>query len=416
MANIRKRGNTYQVDVLEGRTADGKRIRRTATFTPEPTMTPKQIEKALNKFVVNFEEQVKQGLYQDGKIKFQEYAEHWLETTVKRSNKHRTHITYEDILKKRIYPVLGHLRLEDIRPAHIKALLRDWEENATNAKTGTPLSGKTLNNYFRVLSSLFSCAVEDGRLNNNPCKNVAAPKFKQKRVEYLQDIHVPIFLEMVDNAADDNAVTDFPLAIKILLFSGLRRGELLGLTWSAVDFNKGQIDISTTSLYAPDRGIYAETPKTDKSARIVKLPAELISMLENYRATQKEIAAKYGDKWNNNAGYIFTQKYGEPLHPDTLTGWLRKRLMRHNAKMKELGETDKILPMVSPHDLRHTHASLLISENTNIRTISSRLGHAAVTTTLNTYSHEIKSAEIAAVELLESKYLRKHVQKTTPPN
>lgn len=175
--------------------------------------------------------------------------------------------------------------------------------------------------------------------------------------------------------------------IKLLLFSGMRRGELCGLCWSDIDLDNAVIQISRSSLYIPGKGVFTDETKNESSVRAIKIPADAVQMLRAFRSWQNEQRLKCGDQWKD-CGRVFTAWDGSPIHPDSITGWFTRFVKRYD------------LPPVTVHSLRHTNASLLIAAGTNIRTVSARLGNSTTSTTSNIYAHAIKSADAAAAEAL----------------
>lgn len=175
------------------------------------------------------------------------------------------------------------------------------------------------------------------------------------------------------------------------LLSGLRRAELLGLRWQDVDLDNGVLHITQTSNYVAGVGTYTSTPKSKKSIRSLKISRTAVLILLEFRSWQQEMRDKLGDAWEGDPDddRVFTNEFGKPLHPSSLTGWMRKFIRR----------TD--LPSTCVHSLRHTYASLLIADHTPLVVISSNLGHAQVSTTSNIYSHVIESAEAKAVEVID---------------
>lgn len=186
----------------------------------------------------------------------------------------------------------------------------------------------------------------------------------------------------------DKEPIQYRTIILLLINTGLRRGELCGLEWKDIDFKNAVLYVRRNTLYLPDRGIYDDTPKTASSQRAIKLPANCIPMLKEYRAWQAAERLKLGDQWQEH-DRLFTRWNGEPIHPDTLTNWFSDFVKRND------------LPPVTIHSMRHTNATLLIAAGTNLRTVSARLGHAQTSTTANVYSHAIQSADAAAAETLD---------------
>lgn len=218
----------------------------------------------------------------------------------------------------------------------------------------------------------------------NPCRRVEAPKVPKKETKYLDDMQAIRLVECLEGEP-----LQYQAIIITLLYSGMRRGELCGLEWDDIDFKNCLIDINKSSLYLSDRGIYDDTPKTEESKRVIKVPQYAIDILNRHRNEQLLQMLKLGDKWIKS-GKVFTQWNGKAIHPDTITGWFGDFLKRHD------------LPHISIHSLRHTNATLLIAGGADLRTVSKRLGHADMTTTANIYTHAIKSADERAAQVLDA--------------
>ena len=151
------------------------------------------------------------------------------------------------------------------------------------------------------------------------------------------------------------------------------------------------LEISANVCYTKQMGVYETSTKTG-TVRFLKIPNETVATLKRYRAEQYEQRIKCGDRWKNT-GYLFTQENGEPLNPSSITAWTRKFSIRHN------------LPPINPHAFRHTVASVLIANGTDIVTVSKQLGHAQVSTTSDAYSHLIDRARVEASECIANALL-----------
>lgn len=167
--------------------------------------------------------------------------------------------------------------------------------------------------------------------------------------------------------------------IRLLLFTGLRRGELLGLEWKDIDFDNSTMRICRSSLYLPDKGIFEDETKNATSNRIIKLSQTAVNDLKAYKLWQMEQRMRIGDRWANSEK-IFTTNEGKPLHTDTLPRWFSKFIKEHSDK----------LPHITIHSLRHTNATLQIAGGVPLTTVAKRLGHADTVTTSKIYAHAIK--------------------------
>ena len=168
----------------------------------------------------------------------------------------------------------------------------------------------------------------------------------------------------------------------------MRRGEVLGLEWSDIDFNNGFVHITKASQYTSEKGIFIKNPKTQSSIREVGIPDIVINMLKKYRTWYEAEKEKCGNLWINS-NRLFVTWNGSPMHPDTVTDWFRSFIEKNN------------LPKITFHGLRHTNATLLISKNVDVAVVASRLGHAQITTTLNFYVHPVQSHNKEAGKVLE---------------
>ena len=450
MASIKKRENgTYLITVSCGYDMNNRQIRRTMTYKPDGKMTPKQIEKEVNRQAVLFEEECQNGLASGGNTKLADFADQWM-VYQKKQLRPKTYQRYEGMLK-RIKAGLGHLRLDRIQPRHLLAFYDNLSEggirldnkleckvnlkaylkkeklsmgdaarrsalpassvsalcrgNHCNRETGEklsvglqmpldelfkplgkdkPLAAKTVLHHHRMISSMLHTAVEWGLLLSNPCDRTKPPRVDKKEPKYLDEVQAAKLLDLLETERED-----YRTMIRLLIFTGMRRGELLGLQWSDVDFERKTLQICRTIQYIPERGVYVDETKNTTSNRVIKLSQTAVDDLKRYRAWQTDRQLELGTYWRNT-GFIFTNDTGKPIHPDTISSWFSKFIKAH-----------KELPPISIHSLRHTNATLQIAGGVPLTTVAKRLGHADTVTTSRIYAHAIKSADEAAAETLE---------------
>ena len=260
-----------------------------------------------------------------------------------------------------------------------------------------PLSVETIKHYHRFLSSMFSFAVESKIIPTNPCAKAVIPKTKGKEKvkdiikdkNHLDEEETMRLLKLIEGEDMQHKT-----AIKLLLYTGLRREEICGLEWSDIDFIHSIITVQRASLYIArndyinESGIITDTTKNDSSIRFIKASESAIQMLKDYKEWQMQKRLQMGDRWEDH-DRLFTTATGTPIHPDTLTGWINKFIKRTG------------LPHVTIHGLRHTNATLLINSYVPITTIATRLGHANPSTTTKIYTHAIKRADAIAAEQLD---------------
>lgn len=252
----------------------------------------------------------------------------------------------------------------------------------------TSLSNKTILEHHRLISTILNQAEKEMIVPYNAASKATPPKAKRKLSNYFQPEQIVAILNKLEHEP-----LKWQLITQMLMVTGARRGEIVGLRWSKIDFTKKRILIDTSLLYSCEKGVYEDTTKTDNS-RYIPIPDETLSLLRRYRAEQSELRLAWGERWVDS-GFVFTQENGERMNPDSVTGWLSDFSKRHD------------LPHINPHAFRHSAASALISQGTDIVTVSKMLGHAKVSTTTDIYSHVIEAAKEEAGNALAASYFGK---------
>nr|WP_296572969.1 site-specific integrase [Ruminococcus sp.] len=227
-----------------------------------------------------------------------------------------------------------------------------------------------------------------------------APKLEQSEAAFLDEEQARHVLELLNDEP-----LKWKVAMYLLMFSGVRRGELLGLEWKDIDFDKRIIHIKRTSQYVQHMGIITKSPKNATSYRTVKLPEFVFDLLREYQAYWNKLRNDMLDRWEHfititladgstqtiRNDRLFIKDDTTPMNPDSLTDWTSNFVKRNK------------LPHFTPHSLRHTHATLLIAEGVSIPTVSRRLGHSSITTTSKIYVHAIQSADEVASDVIDGK-------------
>ena len=373
MANITKRNNSYSIRVSCGYNASGKQIFQSMTWTPEKGMTPKQVEKELARQVVLFEEECKKG-YQTKAVKFETFCEEWFEEYAKINLRNTT---YERLLqlRGRVYKAIGHLRMDKITPRQIQAFVNTLAKDGANEKTGKPLAPKTIRHNLSLISDVFSYAVKMGVVSDNPCTKVTVPKAEQKEKKIYTVEEVTKFLNLLENES-----LKYRVFFNIAVYSGFRRGELLGLEWKDIDFENNVISVRRTSCYTSKKGTYTDTTKTRKSQRTIKFPQEIMNMLRAFKEEQDAEVLRLGDKWVET-DRLFVKWNGLPMNNGTPYFWLGEFCEKHD------------LPFYGIHQFRHWFASALVNEGVDIVSVSGALGHSTVSTTSNIYCHLMENSK-----------------------
>ena len=392
MATSRKRGRGYELRVCCGYDITGKKLEQYKRWYPDPNMTPKQIEKELERQKILFEEEVMNGTIQNGNIRFYDFAQQWMETYAKPQLAPKTTARYGDYLR-RINPAIGHIKLQDLTPLHLNAFYRNLSEEGISQRRkhdkngkcidkGT-LAPKTILEHHRLISKILSTAIKWQLIDRNVAERADPPKLPAKEMHYLNEEEARQVLSLLEAEP-----IQYKTMISILIFTGLRRGELYGLEWKDIDFDNRIMHVVRTSQFI-NGGFITKEPKTKSGRRELTLSMGACAILKEYKAWQDSMKQDIGDKWIEN-DRLFTQWNGKPIHPDTITGWFSNFVSKNH------------LPKVTLHSLRHTNATLMIAEGTDIRTVSGRLGHAQTSTTLNIYTHALKSRDSVAADNLDN--------------
>lgn len=380
--SVEKRGeNRWRLVVSGGTGPDGRRIKYTKTIQ---ATSRREAEKELAKFVA----EVERGLYMEpSRLTFAEFVERWLRDYGESNLAPKTLFRYRQILESRILPSMGHLKLEQIRPVHLIEFYKNLQEDGIR-EDGKPggLSAKTILYHHRVISSILNDAVEWQLIPFNPASRVKPPKVQKKQAACYDVVQVKAMLKALETEEPK-----YRVIVTLALLTGLRRGELMGLTWQDVDFDGGTLMVRQASQYLPGKGTFVKEPKNESSQRLLALPRVLINMLRQYKKEQAEHRLKVGDLWQGS-DRLFTTWDGQPMHPDTISKWFPKFLKRHG------------LTPLTFHGLRHTTATVLINKGIPLKNVSGRLGHADVGTTGNIYSHFLQSADRVIADTLDEFY------------
>ena len=390
MASFRKysgkHGDTYEIRVSCGYDVRGKQMLKRKTWKPDPLMTTKQIEKELQRQIILFEEECKGGKI-NSSIKFETFAERWFEEYGKPDLRPTTY-ERDKQLKGRIYPALGHLKLDKVTHRDIKLFINDLTENERNIQTGKPLAYKTIQHYLSLLSRIFNYAIECDLISNNPCKNVKIPKSAKNRVK-TRTLYTLDELKQLFGYMSKDAPLKYYLMFLLLFYTGFRRGELLGLEWKDIDWDNRIISVRRCSAYTSENGIHTSDTKTEKSKRSNRYPEELFVLLNKYKQEQDKERIKQGTQWHDY-DRLFTKEHGEPMNLQTPYGWLKKYCETHNMRFCNI------------HSFRHLHATVLIAAGVDVAKVSADLGHSNNLTTLGIYIHEFELKEARLSDIMES--------------
>lgn len=417
------------------------------SWKPEYGMTEKQAEKAVRSVAAKFEEEVNAGFHVNDSITFSEYADTVLEMKERNGLQPRTLERYRSLLP-RINAAIGHIPLSKIRPQHLNDLYKNLAEagiregseraillidlqselqrmrvskNRFSRENGigvstlnaaldgknilvqtaeaiarglkmnprkvfqternmTPLSNKTILEYHRLISSVLHQAEKEMYVMYNAAAKATPPKAKMKKPDYYQPDEMIRIIRALDSAP-----IKWKTIAYILIDTGCRRGEVMGLKWESVDLDSEIITIERALLYTSATGIFEGPPKNGES-RTIRIAPETASLLRAWQEEQDDMRRNAGKLWKES-GYIFTKENGDPMIPDSVTQWLKKFSEKND------------LPHIHPHAFRHTVASTMIAEGVDLVTAACELGHADATTTAKIYAHQISEARAKAARV-----------------
>jgi integrase len=348
---------TYQFPVVRG----GRRRQITKGGFP----TKRAAEAALREAIST---QTQGHRVEPNKVTVREYLEdRWL-PVIESMLKPSTYRGYEDIVANRIVGHIGDLLLSELNEGDIAKLYSALRASGRQ-NGGGGLSETSIQHTHVVLRKALRDAVKGAHgpklLQRNPADDVARPRRQRREMEVWSAEQLRAFFE---HTSEDRNYPAYLLAAT----TGLRRGELLGLRWDDVDLDGGRLAVRRSRV-AAGYDVHEGTPKSGR-ARTVALDDETVAVLKRWRTRQLEDRIRWGEAWTDS-GLVFTREGGEGWHPQLLS-------QAFERAMKASG-----LPPIRFHDLRHTHATLMLTAGVHPKVVQERLGHASIQITLDTYSH-----------------------------
>ncbi|OES45621.1 tyrosine-type recombinase/integrase [Domibacillus iocasae] len=349
----------------------GKRIRRKKTVSLK-TLSPRTIKKAITEFEI---EVATSSPIDTNNLKYREAVALWLEN-------HVSHLSFQSqkAYQQNIQAALdffGEMKLNDLKKFHIVEFMNHLTEDDV----------KSADYKMRVNQLMLQKMVEWDLMPENVAKTVKKKKQQKKEMLFYDINEVKRLFEMLEDAMPKHR-----MAVKTAVLSGMRLGEILGLTMENVNFADNTITVKHTLVHDTKKDIYYLGDPKNKKTRIIPMPDDYMKELRKYINEVKKIRMAYGSEWRGIEGMdlIFCRPDGYPHLPQTFLKYFIEFTEKHGLKR------------IRFHDLRHTHASLLLSNGVNIKVIQERLGHSTITLTMDTYSHLTKENEQEAVTKLMS--------------
>lgn len=302
-----------------------------------------------------------------------EYLRGWLDTV---DVKPKTKANYQYNVERHVIPRVGGVRLQDLRPLMISQLYAGLRVDG--GREGSELGWQSVQSIHRTLSTALNAATRMQLIHSNPAERAQLPprpRASTREDREAEDLKVftPVQLRTFLGVGGDHRLG---CLFHLAAYTGARRGELLHLRWSDVDLERGRVLIMGSRSLAGSE-VVEGTPKSGRS-RSVSIDPETVLVLREHRARQAEERLAAGPLWDDTADYVFRRATGEPIHPDTPS----KLMVRLCARAE--------VPRRRFHDLRHTHATILLSAGVPPHEVAERLGHADATITLKVYAKVLR--------------------------
>lgn len=397
MANIYPRKNkdgniiSYQIKVFKGKDKNGKALKPYfMTYKVPKDKTERQVQKELRQVADEFEKKCKEGIVSaNPKLTFAEFIPQYL-SIVKSSISPTTYQYYNNTIERLLIPEFGYMKLASIKPIHIQNFIQKLCDTTADCKAKNikehKLSASTVSRYMTCLKSIFKQAMKLELITINPTDSnkLTMPKIVNPKIEIFTKQEAS---NMLSHLIDEDL--QFQVLIQVAIITGARRGELVGLKFSDVDFEKNKITIERSAIKLKGQPITTKPPK-DYEVRIISVNEYCINLIKLLKQEKESEKRRLGSTWRGDE-WLFTQWNGEIMNPQTPTKWFSKFLEKNKLKHRKF------------HSLRHTSATLLLYGGLNIKQVQSRLGHGDIETT-NKYLHYISEADEEAVNIFENMF------------
>lgn len=384
--SIWQRGpNSWELTVSMGKGADGKYIKKRKTVKAKNKTEAREL---LRQFIYEVETGEHTNL---GNVLFKDLVEDWRE-------KHaatlaiRTQQGYESNLNLRILPHFGHMKASNIKKIHVQNFFDEIKKDGVRLDgKQNKLSSSHINNHHTLLSSIFTFAVDRGYFKDSPIKGVKKLKAEKKKMNIYEKSDIA---ELVNRL--DTTPPMWRSLVILAVISGARAGELVGLEWKHVNFERETIRIEQALTLKKGEGVKVKSTKTDRS-RIVSVPASILQLLKELKHEKNKAKLQAAELWEREwegveRDFVFTapNAFGRPLRPDSVSQWWERFLKKHSD-----------LKFINFHGLRHTSVSILIDQNTPMKVISERVGHAKIGTSMDIYGHLLEEADKKAAASMD---------------
>lgn len=313
---------------------------------------------------------------------FNEHIRKWFNSTYKRSVAETTAETRWYSIEKHILPYFHNQMLDNITARMIDEFYND--------KLDEGLASKTVREYHNLLNRAFTQAIKWSLIKENPVNEATPPKIQTKEVTPWTKEQTETFLRLVKESEDEAFYV-------VAIFTGMRRGEILGLKWEDIDLYQGKIHVQRSLARVKGKGLILKDVKTKKSKRQIAISPYVVFVLKKHREKQLSWSKKMNGEFIEQ-GIVFSAMNGNLKDPNN-------QLRQFNKYIKQAG-----VPKVTIHDLRHLHATLMLKNGENPKVVSERLGHSRVGITLDIYSHVTPDLQDEAALRLEKSFFQKETE------
>ena len=360
MASIRKRGsNSYLIVVSRGYDYEGNRLKSVQkTVKPPKEYTPKQAEKWVKEQAILFEREVQHTPEPINRsITLAKYIEHWVTDVGPKKLADSTFRRDEQDIR-RILPALGNYKLTDLRKEVIREFYEETRHTPRLDGRGN-LSEKSVEGLHNTLCGILSAAVDEGYLTHNPAWRCYKPKGQKKERPVADEETVKKLI-----TAFEGQSMKYETYFKLVLATGLRRGEACGLKWSDINWRKRTIHVQRGVVKLSHQESITKAPKTASGDRLVYLSKEMCQLLKAWRKECEWDREQTANETVSEDDYLFRQPNGKPMNPCTFTYRFKLILKANNLPLD-----------LNVHSLRHTNASLLIAQGVDLLHLFHRTRH-----------------------------------------
>jgi integrase len=380
--SVRKKGSVWYYRYYEYVNGEKKQIEKKGGSTKSEAL--KKLNEAIYK--------MNNGYVNPSDMQLKEYLTMWLDDYVKDEKSFGTYDRYKTICEKHINPCIGNVKLSDLKVMDIEKYIRNLKQTKiTRNSKELPLSATTVQGAYGVLRTALNKAVKLQLINDTPCRFIDTPK----RSKFKANILTVDEFKSIYDSLDINKYDDYimQLALKITLETGLRRGEMCGLTWDDIDLGNKILKVNQ-SLIRNGNDYILSTLKTESSYRKIPISDELINRFKKHKKIQKQNLLKYGESYTKtsfNKSLVITWENGKYIIPSNFL-----------QRFKRLCKYNNITKNIRWHDLRHTNATLLLEGGVTMKVVQERLGHSLMQTTSDIYAHVTENMNREATNVISS--------------